>query len=298
MRGKRLQRVARVLSAVLLAALVIPAANAAKKQKLKAEDLLALHLDSIGPAEVRAGMKSRLYRGKGIWRAMVGGSGQMHGTVLHASEEGSCALRFDTQGNPAYYGEHLIFDGKEVRVLMAFQNGRSPLGEFFWINKAILQEGLLGGATSNAWALLRRDPKKLKLKYRGLKKVDERELHRLDYRPKKGGSSLNIWLFFEPETYHHVQTSYRQKIPAPPSDNPLDSARMQDSYTTVTETFWNFQEIDGLNLPSNWKIHYNRAGQGRTEVSSIVWEWEMGFTSASHNEPIDPAYYKVGTPSQ
>ncbi len=279
----------RCFTSALLALAVLPAALPAK-EKLKPEQLVALHLDSIGPAEARATAKSRIFRGKGMWRVMVGGQGQVPGSVFQVSDGTSSSFRFDTQGNPSYYGEHLIFNGEDARIFQGFQNGRSHLGEFFQANQALLREGLLGGVTSTAWALLSVDSRNPKLKYSGLKKVDDRQLHRLEYKPRKGAGTTQIHLFFEPETYRHAQTNYRYEIPANLGADPDASARLQRTYLHVTETFWNFREIDGLMLPANWKIHYNRTGAG-----SVVSEWEMGFASAVHNEAIDPSYYTPGT---
>ena len=147
--SRRLHRFA----AALLAVAVFPAALAAKK-KLEPEELVSLHLDSVGPADVRASTKSRVFRGKGMWRVLLGGQGQVPGSVFYASDGSSCSFRFDTQGNPTYYGEHLIFTGGDARIFQGFQNGRSHLGEFFQANQVILREGLLGGVTSTAWPLL------------------------------------------------------------------------------------------------------------------------------------------------
>ena len=290
--SRRLHRFA----AALLAVAVFPAALAAKK-KLEPEELVSLHLDSVGPADVRASTKSRVFRGKGMWRVLLGGQGQVPGSVFYASDGSSCSFRFDTQGNPTYYGEHLIFTGGDARIFQGFQNGRSHLGEFFQANQVILREGLLGGVTSTAWPLLALETRNPKLKYAGLKKVEKRKLHRLDYKPRKGGGSVRIQLFFEPDTYRHVQTSYRYEIPGGIGADPDASVGIQSTYVHVTETFWNFQAIDGLMLPANWKIHYNRSNQGGGPGSAVS-EWEMGFATAVHNEPIDPGYYKPGAKAE
>jgi hypothetical protein len=168
------------------------------------------------------------------------------------------------------------------------------LGDFIWTNKVILQEGLLGGTTSAAWPLLRLAETKAKLKYEGLKKVDGQELHRLDYKPRKGGGKLQIQMFFEPETFRHVQTAYRLRIPAPMANTPDASAGMLATDVAVIESFSNFRAVDGLNLPANWKIHMDRSSQGSSGPGSFVAEWEMGFTSVVHNQPIDAAYYQMG----
>ena len=246
-------------------------------EKMTPDELVSLHLDAIGPADARSGMKSRVFRGEGVWRVFQGGHARLPGTVFEASDGDSISLRFDTRGNPTYYGEHLVYNGKNVRIFQGFPGGRSPLGEYCMTNKALLREGLLGGVTSTAWPLLHQEARGAKLNYAGLKKVEGRQLHRLDYKARKGGGPETIQLFFEPDTYRHVQTRYSNAVYG------------RAASTTVTETFSNFQDIDGLTLPARWKIHYNsRSGM------VMVAEWEFVFKTVVHNQPIDPSLYELG----
>ena len=244
-------------------------------EKMTPEEIISLHLDAIGPADARSGMKSRVFRGEGVWRVFQGGHARLPGTVFEASDGASISLRFDTDGNPTYYGEHLIYNGKNVRIFQGFPGGRSPLGEYCMTNKTLLREGLLGGVTSTAWPLLHPEASGAKLKYAGLRKVEGRPLHRLDYAARKGGGPETIQLFFEPDTYRHVLTRYSNAVYG------------RAATTTVTETFSNFQEVDGLTLPTRWKIHYNSR-------SGIVAEWEFAFKNVVHNQPIDPTLYELG----
>jgi len=248
-------------------------------KKMKPEELVSLHLDAIGPADARSGMKSRVFRGEGVWRVFQGGHARLPGTVFEASDGDSISLRFDTDGNPTYYGEHLIYNGKNVRIFQGFPGGRSPLGEYCMTNKTVLREGLLGGVTSTAWTLLHPEASGAKLKYAGLRKVEGRRLHCLDYKARKGGGPEKIQLFFEPDTYRHVLTRYSNAVYG------------RAATTTITETFSNFQEVDGLTLPTRWKIHYNSR-------SGIVAEWEFAFKNVVHNQPIDPALYELGAAAQ
>ncbi len=262
-------------------------------KKMQPEELVGLHLDAIGPADVRTSMKSRVFRGQGVWRVLQGGRAQLPGAVFEASDGESISLRFDTQGNPTYYGEHLVYNGDDVQIFQGFQGGKSPLGEFYIGNKSLLREGLLGGVTSTAWPLLNLEARGAKLKYGGLKKVEGQELHRLEYKARKGGGPAKVRLYFEPETYRHVRTEYDYEIPGGIGANPDASAAQQSTYINVVETFSEFQDIDGLTLPVKWKIHYNRSSQG-PGPGSFVAEWEFTFSSATHNQPIDPALYEMG----
>ena len=248
-------------------------------EKMTPGQLVSLHLDAIGPADARTVTKSRLFRGEGVWRVFKGGAALLPAIVFEASDGDSISLRFDTGGNPTYYGEHLIYDGKNVRIFQGFPGGRSPLGEYLMNNKVLLREGLLGGVTSTAWTLLHPEASGAKLKYAGLRKVEGRQLHCLDYKARKGGGPEKIQLFFEPDTYRHVLTRYSNAVYG------------RAATTTVTETFSNFQEVDGLTLPTRWKIHYNSR-------SGIVAEWEFVFKNVVHNQPIDPSLYELGAAAQ
>lgn len=291
--GRRSVLISMVVAVVSVGA--APSAEAAKK--MKPEELVEHHLNAIGPADVRAGMKTRIYEGQGVWRVLIGGRAQLPGDVFQASDGDSVSFRYDTGGNPSYYGEHLVYNGDEVHIMQGFQGGRSHLGEFFTANKGILREGLFGGTTSTAWPLLHLEAKGAKLKYGGLKKVEGRQLHRLDYKARKGGGPAKVQLFFDPETYQHVRTSYRYQIPGGIGANPDASAQIQNTYVAVTETFTNFTDIDGLTLPVGWKIHYDRSNQG-DGPGSVVSEWEISFVNATHNQPIDPALYELGAKAE
>ena len=52
-----------------------------KDKKLKADELIALHLESIGTAEARQKLESRTYTGQGVWRVVVGAAGRLPGKV-------------------------------------------------------------------------------------------------------------------------------------------------------------------------------------------------------------------------
>jgi hypothetical protein len=62
---------------------------------------------------------------------------------------------------------------------------RSEFGEFVRTQDVILREGLLGGVLSTAWPMLDLDARKAKVGYEGKKKIDNRQLLTLSYRPMK-----------------------------------------------------------------------------------------------------------------
>ncbi len=276
----------RTAPVLLCLALLVPSLTG-RTEKLTPEKVVEHHLASIGSFEARANLKSRILKGQGFLRILLGGSGGLSGVVTHISEGTKNSFLFEVE-NPNYRGEQIIFDGEEVWVTSALpEQRRSNIGEFVYTHNQILREGLLGGTIATGWALLAIDSRGTKLKYRGVKKVNERKLHRLEYWPKRRGGDLHIDLYFEPETFRHVQTTYRLTIPAQMGATPEESARQQRTYYLLEEMFDNFQEVDGLTLPARWRIRYSRTGQ-----PAVLWEWEMLFQSCTHNQPIDPESFR------
>ena len=63
--------------------------------------------------------------------------------------------------------------------------------------------------------------------FEGLKKIDGQELYDLRYRPHKG-TDLDINLYFDPETYRHVETVYTLT-----SSEILQIMRLRPQWATV-----------------------------------------------------------------
>jgi len=59
----------------------------AQAADVKAEDIVAKHLDSIGTAEARAAIKSRAVQGSLRFKVLVGGGGEVAGTWGRVSEQ-------------------------------------------------------------------------------------------------------------------------------------------------------------------------------------------------------------------
>lgn len=287
-------------SALFLLSLSVALAVYAKDKKIAPEELISRHLESIGPVEARQKLESRAYAGEGIWRMRLGGVGQISGQVFFVSSRDTCDFSFDSGSNAAFYGERFSFDGKKAYVKRAFQRGYSVFGRFMQTNSHILGEGLFGGTASLSWALQDVAARRAKVKYRGLKNIDGRPLHRLDYQPRKRKGALKIELYFDPETYRHVRTEYHASVPAgigadrdparsavPGSPRDPSIARMQHTIIRLTETFDNFQPAEGIMLPVLWKLRLNIFNEGRIGALANESEMELTFQQVHHNEPID-----------
>ena len=112
-----------------------------------------------------------------------------------------------------YLAEQLAFDGEHPGTAILPNGSRSTLGRILIEENVPLREGLLGGVLSAAWPLLRVPEQNPKLEYRGLKKIEGRQLHELGYRPRKGVTNTTTLLYLEPETFRHVRSVYKFDLP-------------------------------------------------------------------------------------
>jgi hypothetical protein len=277
----------------------------AKDKKLTPEEVVAEHVKSIGGPEALADIKSRAFNGSASVEFITGTTGLIAGQFEFVSEKQKLGIfyRYDALEYP---GEHFAFDGKDVTVSYISPGRRSPLGDFLYRYDDILKHGLLGGVLSVNWALLNLDRDQAGMKYRE-KKVDGRELHELEYRPKKGMRDVKVKLYFDYDTFRHVRTEYKvsitdqgniQSIPkvtnptsgkGRPTMDVLSDSVDVDSYYVLTEEYGDFTEIDGLTLPQSYSIHYSREGRG----GSFMARWTMKALRWSHNTPINPQFYRV-----
>ncbi len=303
----------RIAALALLAAMLqLPGSLAAeekkKKKKIKPEELIALHLESIGAPEARAARRSSIAKGSGQFKVLVGRERSLRGEAEFVSEGARMrsALLFAVSDYP---GEVVAFDGKRTDVAQLLPGQRSEIGSFLYQYEEILKEGLLGGTLSTAWPFLYMGERKLKLKYRGMRKFGEHQMHELEYRLKKGGSVVKARLYFEPETYRHFSTIYTVKVPPPmvaagvgtsPAGRAAESSRQSGTLYTLEEYFANFQQVGGLTQPFFWKVRLSVVGPGAqvglftaANLDRTVLEWNVSFESIRFNAPIDAGMFRL-----
>jgi hypothetical protein len=260
----------------ILIAILAPLAHAA--DKLKLDDVIAKHLASIGTPEARAAAKTRLAEGKADMQEVVRGSSALHGNASVACDNRRVKIAMQFPGASQYPGEQWVFDGNQAQVAQTAPGARSSIGNFVYQHPELLREGLLGGSTFLSWSLLDLDARQPRLKYEGLKKINGRELHQLSYTPKKG-SALQVRLFFDPETFHHVKTIYTFEVGAGLGAGAIDHP--DEVRHTLEENFDNFQTVDGLTLPASWNLRYEV-----TPSASAVLEWSIKLDRFKHNEQL------------
>jgi hypothetical protein len=253
------------------------------------EEIVAKHLDSIGPAQARAGVKSRVVQGGVIYRILVGGSGEVPGKFQFASEAPKSDLLMKINAN-GFLGEWFIYDGNKTSVAGTYPDKtRSELGNFALSQDILLRENLLGGIWSTGWPLLDIESHKAKLRAEGLKKVDGRELLALGYQPRKS-TDLEITLYFDPQSYQHVLTVYKMEPPDSLGGAEVRQARKQPRRYRLEERFSDFKTADGLTLPNHYDLRFTLQGDAGNAKSI---EWEVNTPSIVNNMSIDPRAFQV-----
>jgi hypothetical protein len=288
------------------------------KDEMQVSDLVRQHLNSIGTEQARAAVKSRATEGTVSFQIANGSSGRQDGKEVFVSDGGQFVSLLKLP-NPNYHGERFVSDGKKTLIAQVKPGAWSRLGDFVRVHNEILTEGLWGGTLSTGWALAHLDERLAKLQDRGLKKVNGRELRRVDYSPKKH-SDLEIQLYFEPDTFRHVMTVYLMTISPQMGTSEIATARAQETRYRLEERFADFKSVDGLNLPEQWTIEFtfeNGSGamanadvltgspaSGNAPATTIsaagvgagnspVSHFDVTITNISNNAQLDPKNFEV-----
>jgi hypothetical protein len=286
-------RRALALACALLAALLPSTPRAAgaspADDKMKADEVIAKHLEALGPEAARNAAKTRIVGGssRAIFKARSS-SGAIDGQVVIASDDDKVVLgmRFDA---PNYPGEKFGFNGKKFTVGYLTPGVRSALGNFALTNDEIFKEGLVGGTLTSAWSLLNLSGRKAKIEYGGTDKVNERPVHKIRYYPNKG-SDLKITLFFDAETFQHVRTQYDRVIGARLGAGGVNSsAGQQETRFRIVEEFGDYKEEGKLKLPHSYNLQLEI---NKTAGSSFD-RWEMKLDQFAFDQEIDDRMFNV-----
>jgi hypothetical protein len=263
------------------------------KDEFQASDFVKQHLNSIGTDEARAAVKNRLAQGTLTFQ-YLNVAGIVNGNLQFVSE-GDKFVSVLKIPSPDYRGEQFVSDGKKTAVHQPKPGVYSAMGRFVFEHDEVLTEGLWGGSLSTAWALSHLDERHAKLQDQGMKKVDGRDLHRVDYVPKKS-SDLQIELYFEPDTFRHVMTVYSYHVMARGGGGPTASAGQEERYYRLEERFADFKNIDNLTLPGRWTIQFTSGGNARNTgrgAASSISQFELTDAKISHNISLDPKNFEV-----
>ena len=261
-------------------AFVLLTASIGIAQKLKPEEIVAKHLESIGTAEARAAIKSQIAVGDAVVTFITTKNHPAVGRIVMASSGPKSFYGLSLNASD-YPGEKFSFDGSRAKVAKVINGQRSYFGSFVDGNELVLSDSLLGGTLATSWALKDIANKKVKLSS-GMKKVDGKEYYTLSYIPKSG-SDVDITLYFEKDTFRHARTEYKRTSSAGIGVTPEQSSGYDETRLKVTETFSDFRAEKGLMLPHIYKLVYTESGQrGTREV-----EWAYALTEFAFNQEMD-----------
>ena len=249
---RKLSVVSLLAIALALPVFVVPSKSSA--QKLKPEDIVARHLESIGSAQERAAVKTRIIAGTSQVVFHTTPVGQAVGRAVLASEDIKSLLGMSFP-SPVYPREELGFNGSTFMAAYILPGSRSALGSFLMTHSLIFKQGLMGGTLSSAWPLLDLTKRNAELEYSGEKKVGNQMLHELKYVPR-GGSDLQIKLYFDQDTFKHVRTEYERTIAGAMGDRSYVTPGIgRETRFKMVEEFSDFKKESELNLPHTYKIN-------------------------------------------
>jgi hypothetical protein len=259
------------------------------QELLQVQDLLNGHKESLGKPEAIATINSRIVSGTCKFTSRIRSVIQAEGPAVFSSEGNKSLLGF-AFGQADYPQENIAYNGKELTAGFVRPGLRSVLGDFLLTHKIVFKEGLISGALSSAWPLLDFSKRNAKLEYVGEKEIDGRSFYVLKYFPK-GGSELQIKLFFDKETFRHVRSEYERFINAPMAGSVDLSARQRETRYNMVEEYADFQMENGLNLPHTYKLKLSIMSQRETGN----FEWMFKLNKFEFNQPIDPKAFNVNT---
>ena len=172
-------------SAVVAVCLLALSVLAVHSQKIDPAEIVAKHRASIGTPDALAAVKNQLVLTSTQF-TFNGAANVIEGKALILSAgdknlSGECSLRRTAI--------HKTVLDTTARTPVSVNRPRAAArfwGEFLYNNRIILREGLLGGTLSSSWPLLAADIRGDEDQIRGgIKKIDDKELIVLSYRPEK-----------------------------------------------------------------------------------------------------------------
>jgi hypothetical protein len=270
----------------ILLAIIVAFPTLAAAQKMTAEEVITKHLDSIAPADKRAAHKSFMAVGEVGIEYITQKSQPAGGRAIIASDGKTFFFGMNLNASD-YAQEKIVFNGSKTSVAFVRPGSRSPLGTFLNSSPELISQGIFGGVLSTNWTLLSEDARS-RFSYSGTKKVAGSEAHALRFNPK-GGSDLDITLYFDAKTFQHVRTEYKRTSSASIGATIDQSARQNETRISLTEDFSVFRDIQGMMLPHQHKVLYVTSGtRGTNEIS-----WTSQFTEFVPNPKLDPGTFNT-----
>lgn len=268
------------LIVVVLATLFINAFG----QELKADDIIAKHIDSIGKKEVRDQVSTLFAVGLSSFESQspsIRGGGK----AIVVSDRGNLMFAISLNSKDYPYDKIGYFNEK-VSLPFVTSGQRSLLGTFINEHPRILSEGLFGGVMSLRWPFAGENGKQ-KIKSLGIKKVDGRKLYVLSYQADGGGlDEFTIKLFFDTDTFAHVRSEYHREF-SPSQPRFGQANQLSNSEITLTETFSDFKTVDGLTLPYTYSVEFS----SNANTSTLKTTWGIRVAEYYVNQKLAPDFF-------
>src|SRR5262244_3431604 len=122
-RTRQVNRLLLIIAAIGISTWVL---QAKADGKLTPAELIAKHLESIGPVDVRSKIHGMKAKGSCVLTVRQGGTGQVSGQALMASQENQNLINM-TFDSPEYPFELLSFDGKKFTASQFKPGVRTPI---------------------------------------------------------------------------------------------------------------------------------------------------------------------------
>ena len=256
-------------------------------QKLKAEEIVAKHLEALGGAETLHSVTTRIESGTVVATFKTPTTAELGGRAVLASDGQKNVLAMIFENSTSNYPHEKVgYDGRDVSGSYVRPGIRSTLGDFLLTHKNIVKQGIFGGSLSQAWTLLDPD-RKIKIEAGGSKKIGDRQAYVLKCYPS--GSDLKVTMYFDAESFQHVRTEYERSVVAQMGSNPETSASQSETRYKLTEDFSDFKKEGGLTLPHGYKIQLEILGRN----GSFRAFWELTLSQFQFNQKIDPTTFDV-----
>lgn len=274
-------------------------------EKMKPEEIIAKHLESIGSKEALSKINNQVIQSSLDFK-FRGLTTPVKGIAIFASTREKSLWGLNLNSND-YPQDKFAFNGKKVMVAYTKPGTRSDLATFIFDYNEILEEGLFGGTLSSTWSLENLEARRPKISPEGTKEVNGKQAYVLEYRPK-GKSDLTIKLYFDKTNFQHIRTEYSRVISATMAGaqagsasiagpRNLDGAAGQGSNRfRLVEDFSEFQKVNGITIPGTYKVSYSyftdqasQSSKGRSREA----EWNFKITNALFNQDLDESSFEV-----
>ncbi|MFZ1700292.1 MAG: hypothetical protein WBO10_11095 [Pyrinomonadaceae bacterium] len=275
------------LVVVACLAVVFVLTMSARAADLSAQEVVAKHLDAVGSKEKRDSITTIMAIGASEFESktpVVKGGGRA--IVVSDPDNLFWVISLNSREYPF---EKIGYFRDKVSLPFISAGTRSLLGSYLADHSQILGDGLFGGVMSLRWTLLNLDKMKARLSGGGIKKIDGRKLHAVEYNSQSGGggsANFAIKLYFDPETFYHVRTEYRFEVTSREATFGQQNQR-SSAVVNLTEQFSDFKSIDGLTLPHKYNVTY------ATNSNTGMYENTWGIRVAEYriNQKLQPDFF-------